>query len=220
MFAGVSTEFLLVSIVSLFTIVNPLGATPFFLAHTSNLGKKERNSIARRASVACFLVLVFFALAGKVLFELMGITIPAFRIAGGILVGMSALDMVKGANVRSRTLPEEQEEALAKSDISIIPLAIPLLSGPGAISTVMVLMARGRSWNQDAVILGIVFLVSVSTYLILVHSSYLLRIIGPSGVRVMNRLMGLMLAAISVQFVINGLKDIVPELVGSIHRGR
>jgi multiple antibiotic resistance protein len=199
--------------VSLFTIVNPLGATPLFLSHTASMPKKEMKRLARKTSLACALVLIFFALTGHALFKFMGVSIPAFRIAGGILVFGVAFNMLKGQNLRSRTLPEEQQEAQAKEDISIMPLAIPLLSGPGAITTVIVLMTRAKSGWQDLVVVVCVLLVSLSTYLILKHSSLLLKAIGAGGVRVMTRLMGLLLAGISIQFVINGLKDLVPEFV-------
>lgn len=208
---GLTPEFVLVTIVSLFTIVNPIGATPLFLAHTGNLSTAESRAMAKRASMASCAVLLFFALTGGVVFKIMGVTIPAFRIAGGILVFISALDMLKGANVRSRTLPEEQREALHKEDISIIPLAIPLLSGPGAISTVIVLMARHKGFVFDSVVVVAILVVSALTYLILANAGWLLKWLGASGVRVMNRLMGLVLAGISVQFVINGLKDLLPE---------
>jgi multiple antibiotic resistance protein len=212
-FFGITTDFAAVTLVSLFTIVNPIGATGMFLGHTAMMPPAEVRSIARRASLACCLVLVFFALTGNLVFRIMGISIPAFRIAGGILVFGVSLNMLKGANVRSRTLPEEQKEAAEKADISLIPLAIPLLSGPGAITTVIVLMTRSKGFAQDAYVVFSVFLISVATYAILVHSSMLLRLIGTSGVRVMNRLMGLLLAAISIQFIINGVKDLIPDFV-------
>jgi len=209
--AAVTTQFLLITVASIFTIVNPLGATSLFLSHSSNLPKPDVHRMARRASISCFLVLTLFAFTGKAIFDLMGITIPAFRIAGGILVFRIALDMLKGQNVRSRTLPEEQKEAQEKEDIAIMPLAVPLLAGPGAITTVIVLMTRAKTWEQTSLIIFSIFFVCVLTYFILSQSSLLLRLLGASGVRVMNRLLGLILAAISIQFVINGMKDLIPE---------
>jgi multiple antibiotic resistance protein len=208
---GVTFEFVLVTTVSLFTIVNPLGSTPLFASHVTHVAKKHRNRIARRASMACALVLVLFAISGEWIMRLMGISIPALRIAGAALIFFLALDMIRGANIRSKTLPEEQKEAAEKNDISIIPLAVPLLAGPGSITTVIILMSRAETWPQMAVVVGSILFVGFLTYLILTGSHYFLRWIGPSGVRVMNRLMGLMLAAIAAQFVINGIKDLLPE---------
>jgi multiple antibiotic resistance protein len=208
---GVTFQFVLVTTISLFTIVNPLGATPLFAAHVTNAPRRQRVGVARRASLTCALVLLIFAVTGEWLLRLMGISIPALRIAGAALVFFVSLDMIRGANIRSRTLPEEQKEAAEKQDISIIPLAVPLLSGPGAITTVIILMTRAQTWPQMAVVVGAILVVSASTFFILAGSHYFLRWIGPSGVRVMNRLMGLILAAIAVQFVINGIKDLLPE---------
>lgn len=208
---GVSGQFVLVALVSIFTIVNPLGATSLFLAHTSSLSDAGVDRVARRASIASALVLIFFALTGATLFRLLGITIPSFRIAGGILLFMVALDMLKGENVRSRTLPEDQQEALEKDDISLIPLAIPLLSGPGAITAVIVLMTRAKSVAADSVVILSILVTAFVTYLVLIKAPILLRIFKPSGVRVMNRLNGLLLAGISIQFVIDGIKELVPE---------
>jgi multiple antibiotic resistance protein len=208
---AVTPQFLLITIASIFTIINPLGATSLFLSHSTNLPKSDVHRMARRASIACFLVLTLFAFTGQAIFHWMGITIPAFRIAGGILVFRIALDMLKGQNVRSRTLPEEQKEAQEKEDIAIMPLAVPLLAGPGAITTVIVLMTRAHTWRQTSVIVFSIFFVCFLTYIILSQSSLLLKVLGASGVRVMNRLLGLILAAISIQFVINGIKDLIPE---------
>lgn len=208
---GITFQFILVTVVSLFTIVNPLGATPLFASHASGLSRRQRFKMARRASFTCGLILLFFAITGEGLLRLMGISIPALRIAGAALVFYVSLDMIRGANIRSRTLPEEQKEAAEKQDISIIPLAVPLLSGPGAITTVIILMSHSTTWAQYGVVVGAVLLVSWLTFFILSGSLYFLRWIGPSGVRVMNRLEGLILAGIAVQFVINGIKDLLPE---------
>lgn len=210
---GISLESILVAMVSMFTIINPIGATPFFVGHTESLSLEQKKHIARKASFASAVALTFFALFGTFLFKFMGITLPAFRIAGGVLVFSSAWNMLKGSNVRSRTLPEEQQDAESKEDISIIPLAIPLLSGPGAISTIMVLEAKTTNWAESAVIIFAAASICFVTYFILVNSTLLVKVIGPSGIRVMNRILGLLLSAISIQFVINGIKDLIPEFV-------
>jgi multiple antibiotic resistance protein len=204
-------QFALVTTISLFTIVNPLGATPLFASHVAHISRKERFRMARRASFTSALVLLVFAVTGERLLNLMGISIPALRIAGAALVFFVALGMMRGENIRSRTLPEEQKDAAEKHDISIIPVGVPLLSGPGAITTVIILMIHSKTWIQSGVVIASIVFVAVLTFFILSGSLYFLRWIGPSGVRVMNRLMGLILAAIAVQFVINGIKDLLPE---------
>ncbi len=214
---GLTWEFILVTTVSVFTIVNPLGAAPLFFSFTSSFPRPQALCVARRASIACAIVLSLFALLGERLFRLIGVSIPAVRIAGACLVFLNALDMLRGANVRTRVLPEEQKEAAAKEDVSIIPLAIPLLAGPGAITTVIILMIRSQNWVQCLVVLLAIVIVSILTFIILSSSTVLLKAIGPSGVRVMNRLMGLLLAAISIQFMINGIKDLIPDFIKLIH---
>jgi len=204
---------LFLSFVTMFTIMNPVGATPFFLTHTENLPLAQMKSTARRASFASFLVLAVFSFFGTHLFKLLGISLPAFRIAGGILVFSAAWEMLKGSNIRSRTLPEEQRDAISKEDISIIPLAIPLISGPGAISTIMVMEARAQSYLETALLILAAGLASLATYYILTQSNRLLNFLGQSGIRVMTRILGLLLSAISIQFMINGLKDVLPEVV-------
>ncbi len=216
LFHGITLEFVLVTIVSVFTIVNPLGATLIFLTQAAELPEEKSRTIGRRASLTCFLVLTFFALTGEFVFKLMGVTIPAFQIAGGIMIFTVALDMLKGKHIRSKTLPEEQQELALKEDFSIIPLAIPLLSGPGAITTVIVLMSQARSVANAMVVILAIFVTALSTYIILSHSTKVLRLVGPSGIRVMNRLMGLIIAGVSVQFVINGVHDLLPSLVAAV----
>jgi len=204
-----SWKFLTITFVSLFTTINPVGATSFFLSHPAiALGAAERRAIARKASFTCFLVLTAFALFGEVLFQLMGVTMVSFTIAGGIFVFTIALEMMRGANVRARTLPEEQQEALHKEDISIIPLAIPLLAGPGSMTTVVVLMSRTHNFGEGVTVIALIMLVSILTYLVLDHAPHLLKRLGPTGVRVMNRILGLVLGAIAVQFIINGVKQL------------
>ncbi len=211
---------LFITLVSLFTTVNPVGASLILVGHPNlTEDKASLRRVARRASIASFLALTSFAIGGEFLFRMMGITIPAFQIAGGILVFSIALGMMKGANVRARTLPEEQEDAMHKEDISIIPLAIPLLSGPGSITLVIVLMAQSKDWMESAALIVSILVVSVATYFILSRAPRILRLMGPSGVRVMNRVMGLIVAAIAVQFLINGLIRLAPLLSKAASRG-
>lgn len=202
--------FLSVSFLSLFTTLNPVGATAFFLSHPEIAhSARHRKYMAKRAAKAMFLVLLVFALSGQIVFDIMGISIHSFQIAGGIFVFLVALDLLRGANVRAKTLPEEREDSMEKEDISIIPLAIPLLAGPGSITVVILTMARAQGWTQVISVVILVALVSVLTYFILSRSGKLLRLLGESGIRVMNRVMGLFVGAIAVEMVAAGFQAFI-----------
>lgn len=201
-------HFVSFSFLSLFTIMNPLGATAFFLSHPDiSQSKDYRGKVAKRAAIACFIALTAFAVFGQLLFTLMGITITSFQIAGGIFIFLVAIDMLRGANVRAKTLPEERENALEKDDISIIPLAIPLLAGPGAITVIILTMTKAQGILQTLSVFGLIMVVCYITYWILVRSGYLIRLLGESGIRVMNRLMGLLIGAIAVEMFLSGIRS-------------
>ncbi|MEZ4845792.1 MAG: MarC family protein [Bdellovibrionota bacterium] len=168
-----------------------------------------RRRIAKRAAMAAFLILVLFAVCGQLVFRIMGVTISSFQIAGGIFVFTVAFDMLKGRNVRTKTLPEERIEAAHKDDISITPLATPLLAGPGTITITILTMAKATSFIQKGFVLMILFLICLLTYWILLNSVKLLRYIGEGGVRVMNRVMGLFVASIAVQMFLTGLLTVL-----------
>ncbi len=209
-FHNISFDTIGIGFVSLFTTLNPIGASAFFLSHTETLESDIfRKKIAKKTSIAAFIILCVFAVTGQQVFRMMGITINSFRIAGGIFVFMNALDMLRGANVRSRTLPEERAEAAQKDDFSIIPLAIPLLAGPGSITIAILSMNKAEGWFQSCWVIVNILIVCVLTYFILVHSVKMLRWTGESGIRVLNRIMGLFLASIAVQMFIAGLKAVL-----------
>lgn len=194
----------LVSLSAVFFVVDPLGVAPIFLAITRGDPPDKARSMARRACVAAFGLLVFFALFGTVLFQIFGITLGAFRVAGGFLLLVTALDMLRAKPSATRTTPEEAREATAKEDVALVPLAIPLLSGPGAIATVMVLMSRGKSPAYAGAVLVSIALTCLASYLILRGAGLLQRVLGTSGLAILERVMGLLLAAIAVQFMADG----------------
>src|SRR5262245_14544 len=134
--------FTLVSLSAVFFVVDPLAVLPVYLAMTANETAEQKKSTALRASIASGITLLVFAIAGGLIFRFFGISLPAFKIAGGILLFLVALDMMQAKSSRTKSTPEEEQEGIEKADVAIIPLAIPLLSGPGAIATVMVLMTR------------------------------------------------------------------------------
>lgn len=206
-------SFILVTFASIFTIVNPLGAIPTFLTHANDWTAAQMKATARKSSTVMAIVLIAFAFTGTYVFQLMNITMPAFQIAGGILLFSTGFEMMKGAHQRRKLTDEDRREAEMKEDISVIPLAIPLLSGPGAITAVIVLMGQNFDvLNASVVVIGIIA-TAIVTYIIFSHAQHLFKILGPSGVRVMNRIFGLILSAISVQFVIDGVEGTLPTLL-------
>ena len=192
--------------ISIFFIVDPLAVIPTFLTMTANDSPEKRRLIALKAAIACTLILAGFASAGGLLFRVFGITLSAFRIAGGLILGLSALDMVR-AERRTRETKEEVAEGVEKEDAAITPLAIPMLAGPGAISTVIVLSHHATTWTQALPIYSAILGVGVATFLSLRASEPFHRILGKTGINVLTRLMGLVLATVAVQFILDGLRD-------------
>lgn len=207
-----SLHFIGMSFISLFTTLNPIGATAFFLSHPETFESEiYRKKIAKRAATAACLILMIFAIFGQLVFRIMGVTISSFQIAGGIFVFTVAMDMLKGRNVRSKTLPEERMEAAHKDDISVTPLATPLLAGPGTITITILTMAKASTLVNKGFVLVILFLICLLTYWILFNSVKLLKYIGEGGVRVMNRVMGLFVASIAVQMFITGVMTVLAK---------
>jgi multiple antibiotic resistance protein len=205
-------QFFLVAFSAIFTIVNPLGVVPVFLAMSAQDSQEKRRDMARRAAIVAFSVLVVSAALGGVLFRFFGITVPALKIAGGCLLFFIALDMLNARQSRAKGTVEEAEEGVEKEDIAVFPMAIPLLSGPGAIVTVFLLIEKAKTpWEDSAVYLSIAVTAMIS-FLILREAGRLVRIMGRIGMNVFSRLMGLILAAVAVQFIIDGVKEALPGL--------
>ena len=199
-------EFAVISLASIFFIVDPLGTAPIFLAITEGQTAPERNRTALRASVAAFLILVVFAFVGEWILRLLRVTISSFQIAGGILIFLIALSMLQARRSRAKSTPQEEHEKQEGEDVAIFPLAIPMLSGPAAITTVMVLINLANSPLHRGLVMLAITLTGLFCYLILRASGRLLKLLGQTGINVLTRLMGLLLAVISVQFVIDGIK--------------
>jgi multiple antibiotic resistance protein len=191
-------------------IVDPIGVVPLFVAMTANDPADKCRAMALRACLTAAGILIFFALFGTVLFRLFGVTLAGFRVAGGLLLMLTALDMVRAQNPATRTSPEETAEGQALDDIAIVPLAMPLLAGPGAIATVMVLMAEhGGSVETGAVVLACIALTFGITYLCLRSAQLVKRVLRATGIAILERVFGLILAAIAVQFVFEGGKALL-----------
>src|ERR1700719_2731817 len=200
-------EFALLAGTSIFFLVDPFTVIPLFLAVTSDSPPQERRWIARRSAWTCAIVLSVFALAGSLIFKMFGITLPAFKIAGGIILLQIGMDMLQARQSGTKVTPKETEEGTAKEDASIIPLGMPMLAGPGAISTVMVLVGESHTLWQHAVVYATILLTAYVSYLILAGADGVRRYLGETGIRILMRLMGLLLVALAVQIVANGLTD-------------
>jgi len=200
-------DFAILCFSSLFAIVDPIGLIPAFLAITPGKSTQDRIRISILASVITFFVLALFAFFGKAILNVLSVTLPAFEIAGGILLFFIAMDMLNARLTNVRQTREEQDAGADKTDIAITPLAIPMLAGPGAITTVMILSGKVTDWVSAGTLLGSIFAVSVVTfgafYLISVNASLISVILQ----KIFTRLMGLLLAAIAVQFILNGIAE-------------
>jgi multiple antibiotic resistance protein len=194
-------------IVGVFAIVDPIGTLPFYVALTEGFDDADRSIIIRRAVFVLGGILAAFALAGRFVFAAFGVTLAAFEIAGGILLFVVALEMIRGEVTRTRLTPEDREEAIARRDeLSVVPLGIPLLAGPGAISEVMIYEGNAGSNPIASVPTFVAILVTtVATFLILTFGSRILRSMGRVGIMAMTRVLGLILAAVGVQFVLFGV---------------
>ena len=198
-------QFLLLAFSSVLFIVDPIATIPSFLVLTAGSEQPQRRRMAKRASWTCFLVLVGFALAGTLIFKMFGITLPAFRIAGGLIMILIGLDMVQARRSQTKETPAETAQAMAKEDVGIVPLGVPMLAGPGSISTVIALMAQSTSWLQSAFILIAIALTAIFSYWTLAAADRLGRRMGDTGIHILTRFMGLLLMAIAVQFILSGL---------------
>ncbi len=200
----------LVTLSAVFFIVDPFAVVPVFLAMTQSESEEQKRGTARRAALTSCLTLMVFAAAGGLIFKFFGISLPAFKIAGGVLCFLVALDMMQARPSRTRSTPEEEREGVTKADVAIIPLAIPLLSGPGAIATVMVLMAKSKSAMQSAFVFFAIALTSACTWLTLRGAGWIERRLSRTFLNVLMRVMGLILAAIAVEFVLSGIHESFP----------
>jgi multiple antibiotic resistance protein len=208
-------RFAVLALSSIFFLVDPFAAIPGFLAITESADPARRKRMAGKGALTCFVVLTGFALGGQLLFRMFGITLPAFEVAGGLILLLIGLDMLEAKRSPTQEAHGDTEEAAAKEDAGIVPLGIPMLAGPGAISSVMVLVGQVPSlwhWEMGA-ILGSIAFTSLVTYWVLASASQVRRVMGDTGIRILVRVMGLLLVALAMQFFVNGLSDlgIIPK---------
>ncbi len=200
------TEFVLLAFGSLFVIIDPVALAPLFLAMTQRDAPAQRIRTARMACTVAAAVLIAFALVGQWLLKVLSITLPAFQMAGSVVLFLIALDMLRARRSPVQETAEEIDEGLAKAEIAISPLGIPMLAGPGAISTIILLQGKAAGFAQHSALLVCIVAVCAASYVILSLSAHGARWVSPLVMRLTTRLMGLLLTAIAFQFFINALQ--------------
>ena len=198
--------------VAMMVIVNPLGIMPVFVALTANTAEWERKKIARIASISVLIVLLVSALLGERVLELFGISIASFKVGGAILVMMAALSMMQAMPARDKQTPEEAKEAEDKASIAVVPLAIPLLAGPGAMSTIIIYASEKKSFTHLAVVCLVSVGIALVTWVALRVASKVGARMSKTTINVATRIMGLLLAALAVEIFAGGIVELIPAL--------
>jgi multiple antibiotic resistance protein len=203
-------RFSVLALSSIFFLVDPFAAIPSFLAITHSADPARRRRMARKGALTAFIVLTSFAIAGQLIFRMFGITLPAFEIAGGLILLLIGLDMLEARRSPTQETSRDTEEATVKEDAGIVPLGIPMLAGPGAISSVMVLVGQVPTlWHWEmAAILGSIAFTALVTYWVLAGAERVRQVMGETGIRILVRIMGLLLVALAMQYFVNGLTDL------------
>lgn len=200
-------------ITALFVILDPFAAVPMFLLLTKAYTEPERGRIANIAAVTVLMVLVIAALSGETLLNAMGTSLASFRVGGGIVLLLMALSMLQGQTDAVRTSPAEEAEAEDRQSIAVVPLAIPLMAGPGSISNVIIEMHRSTMHYHGLLVILSIAVVCLLLWLVLRMATSLGRMLGQIGLNIINRLFGLILAAIAVEIMANGLQQLFPALI-------
>jgi multiple antibiotic resistance protein len=210
---------LLKPLIALLAIVNPIGVVPFFLHFTQNLTPEARRHTIRVSAFTAFIVIAVAAVAGLRIIEFFGISLASFQVGGGTLLMISAIQMLNAqpAEGRREDVTEGETKRDAGASIAVVPLTIPLLTGPATISTMVIYADKTRHWWQIAVLVGYGVVVGVATYLAFSASAGIARVLGRTGINIMTRLMGLILAALAVELLADGLTKLFPVLAGTVH---
>jgi len=201
-------QFTVVAFTSIFILVDPFAAIPAFLVMTAYDDQVRRRRMAKRAAWTCLVVLGAFGLMGSWIFRIFGITLPAFEIAGGLILLLIGIDMLQARRSSTQEVEPERQEGAEKEDVGITPLGIPMLAGPGAISTVMVLIGPKPELHHVVPVFAAIVVASLVSYWVLAGAEMVRRRLGETGIRILVRLMGLLLTAIAVQFFLNGFTDL------------
>jgi multiple antibiotic resistance protein len=201
-------ESLMTILIPLVIIMDPLGNLLFFQLFTENNTPSERRSVAALACLTAGIILVFFGITGDFVLRFFGIGLPAFQLAGGFIFFVYALQMLRLIPGGLKTTSEEKEESIAKENVALVPLATPLLAGPGAITAVLVWHQTPDNPMNTALLLGTIMIACLIVYLVFHFGGWIIRVMGVGGIRVVTRLMGLLLAVIAVQFMVSGFQQI------------
>jgi multiple antibiotic resistance protein len=203
---------LLKSFISLVALINPVGAIPFFLSLTADQSDQEKNNTIRVASISVFCVIAVTALLGEQIIGFFGISVGSLQVGGGIIMLLMSINMLNAQVGNARSTPEERHEAEMKNSVAVVPLAIPLLTGPGSISTVIVYSASVAHWYDRFGLIAIGAVLAALCFGSLSLAEPIARWVGRTGINIGTRLMGLMLSALAVEFIVNGLKALLPSL--------
>lgn len=204
-------SFALLSFTSFFTLINPLGTMTIFMTMTRDLESSDRTRIAKKASIVAFISIVIFAFSGQLLFKFFGISVDSFRVVGGVIFFLMGMDMLQARLGTVKVNPAEVKSYV--SDISVTPLAIPMICGPGALTNAIVMMEDANSIELKVVLILSIVVVMLLTFVILYSSSRIIKILGETGNNVMMRLMGLIVMVIAVEFFFAGLKPIIANMM-------
>ncbi len=200
--------FFIYAFTSIFAIVNPVSGVMAFISMTSNLSQADKTYIAKRSVVIACIIAIIFSISGEIILKLLNITADSLRVAGGVLLFLVAIDMLFARTTRESITSEELKDAAQRENISIFPIAMPLLTGPGAITTIIVLIRTAENIDLKLIVIGAILLTFSITFLIFRFSDYFNKVVGMTGMLVMTRLMGLFLGAIAVDFISTGIKGI------------
>jgi multiple antibiotic resistance protein len=204
----VDAHFAVTAFATAFTILDPVGMVPATLALTSHATSDQRRHITNRAVLVAAAIIVFMAVVGRYLLLYLGITLPAFAIAGGILLLLIAIDMLFGRPSRAKGDPGDTREVVDVDSIAVFPLAIPFIAGPGTIATVLLLVNLSGSSRERLIIIYLAYAVGLlATWLCMRAADIVMRVLGKTGVGVLTRLLGIIMAALAVQFILNGLHE-------------
>ena len=203
-------KFGVVALSAIFFVIDPLANMPIFLTITSGDSVEQRRRTALRGAVAAWITLVTFAVAGGLIFKALGISLGAFKIAGGLMLLLMAIDMMRAQPSPTRSTAEEQTEGIARDDVAIMPLAIPMLAGPGAIATIMVLMSRA-AWHpvRTTAVFVAVTITCLASGLLMRDAANAEKLLPKTLMRALERIMGLLLAAVAVEFIAGGVRDMI-----------
>ena len=203
-------------LIALLAIVNPIGVIPFFIHFTHGFSREQRHNTARVAAIAAFTVIAVSALAGLRIIEMFGISLASFQVGGGLLLLMAAIQMLNAQPAESRKddLDQGGDKAETGASIAIVPLTIPLLTGPAAISTMIIYADKTRHWWQLAILVGYGVVIGLAVWIAFRLSGRIAKALGQTGINVMTRLMGLLLAALAVEVMSDGLIKLFPVLSG------